>query len=247
MPVLPPTTLALNRRGFIKPPASLLNGLVSYHKLEEASGNRLDSSPSGATWTAVNNPGNAIGEAGYCLSLASVSSQYLYRASGPDSQLVKPCAYIVWFKITALPTANQYLLSKWQSGIGAEYGLRMNGTTNYIEWGISTSNGATLVWVTNSIIPTSGTWHMVYCGMNAAGLEFISLDNGAIATATPPAWRAGNAQLTVGADGWSTPASFWNGLIDEVGFWTRELTSAELSYLWNAGVGGKTYPFSDEP
>lgn len=33
------------------------------------------------------------------------------------------------------------------------------------------------------------------------------------------------------------------GLVDEVGFWDRELTEDEVSELYNAGINGKTYPW----
>ena len=34
------------------------------------------------------------------------------------------------------------------------------------------------------------------------------------------------------------------GLVDEVGFWNRTLADSEIKSLYNAGVSGKTYPFS---
>ena len=46
----------------------------------------------------------------------------------------------------------------------------------------------------------------------------------------------------IGYGGWTN--SYWNGQVDELGFWKRVLTSSERAVLWNSG-NGRTYPFGN--
>jgi len=53
---------------------------------------------------------------------------------------------------------------------------------------------------------------------------------------------AGNFTLGAIYSG-GTPEGFFDGMIDEVGVWSRLLTSDEVTTLYNAGAG-LSYPFS---
>lgn len=49
-----------------------------------------------------------------------------------------------------------------------------------------------------------------------------------------------SANFTIGNR--DTGSEFWNGAIDEVGFWSRALSQAEITQLYNGGAGLQ-YPF----
>ena len=56
----------------------------------------------------------------------------------------------------------------------------------------------------------------------------------------------GTADFALGALFIGTPSYHFDGLVDEVGFWKRVLTSQERTDLYNSG-SGLEYPFGSSP
>ncbi len=51
-----------------------------------------------------------------------------------------------------------------------------------------------------------------------------------------PGWTFRNTQFILGEAGTADSVSAWNGLIEEFGFWDREMSAAEIENLYARGI-----------
>ncbi len=108
---------------------------------------------------------------------------------------------------------NQVQLVMWGGGILWSVG----GTRNVI----STASGV-----------NDNKWHHIV-GTSDGSSYTLYIDNVSIGSNTPGTSTT-SAVSSIGSrpNGWGT-----SGIIDEVGIWEKELTSTEVSELWNSGDG----------
>jgi hypothetical protein len=214
---------------------SLLTDLVAYWKLEEASGTRVDSHSTYDLTNDHNTVAQGTGILGNCADFEATNSEGLNTGSdftvlGGGSALsmslwIKPESDQTGFRLVAgVNDAGIETFQFWKNGTGNQYGFRLAGTT---QGNIN---------IAESVIGT-GSWKHVVCtwGSNTMTLYVNNSSQGTASTtgtlrSTNPApfalgWRPDNN------DG------FFDGLIDEVGIWSRVLTSDEVSELYNAGAG----------
>lgn len=95
---------------------------------------------------------------------------------------------------------------------------------------------------------TSGVWyHCVFTYSASTNTKKIYVNNSEVASDTGSSLSglANGSEVDIGAYDNYDQYNF-NGIIDEVGYWTRALTSDEVSELYNSG-NGLAYPFSGEP
>lgn len=226
---------------------ALTDNLVSYYKLDEASGNATDSVGS----NTLTNNGTATYSAGKInngVSLASASSQYLQTAS-PTGLPTGASAFSVslWLKKTTNP------------GAGVKHGQVYFGTNAtrqlcYIVMDGNVGTGTQITFATfsddiNSVATiTTGTWYHIVATYDGSVTTKLYINGSLDTTRTLAAAlnvviNAGG--LIVGGDylNGTSVAGFDNGMIDEVGIWSRALTSTEITQLYNSGAGLQ-YPFS---
>lgn len=135
------------------------------------------------------------------------------------------------------------IVSKYMTaGNQREYELvySTSGGANEFRW-ICSTNGSDFPFVQSSSAPTTGTWYFIACDHNASSNDiWISVNGGA------PITQSHTAGVFNGTSGFSIGARTdlttpFDGLIDEVGFWKRDIRS-DLSVLYNSG-SGLAYPF----
>jgi hypothetical protein len=87
----------------------------------------------------------------------------------------------------------------------------------------------------------NGTWHHVICWHTAStGILSIAVDDGSAVNSGVVGSYASGTNFFIGAN---QGASEWfTGSVDEIGRWSRVLTPAERTSLYNSGTG-ITYPF----
>jgi hypothetical protein len=231
---------------------SLSAGLVAYWKLDEASGNAVDEI-SGHTLTntgtmpyaaALRNNGASFDGTAKYLSMTTPSALKTLGSGFTVSFWYKP----------SNTTATQRLVAN------------LNGNGNcFIYLGGSGSSPTTIGFILNGFAGayiaggaffTTGTWTHVVCVYDPKqpvaaerltawkdGIALINTNSGQ----DPPQYIAsGTADLCVGhQDG----ATFANGIMDELGIWSRPLSNQEIWILYNDGLSGagvpKTYPFTE--
>lgn len=223
---------------------ALTDQLVGYWKLDESSGNPVDSVGSrtltnNATVTfssgKVNNGANFNG-----------TTQYFSRAAETIG-VTNTWSVSCWFKVNA--TGAQEYLVRWRpAGGGDNNEIRFQkseldkfkmvvihelGTAS----GYKDYSGATTL--------STGVWYHAVATWDATLLKMYlnaAEDTPYTKTVDTLPVQTNDANRILGVGGWNAVV-FGNESMDEVGYWSRALTGAEVTELYNAG-SGLGYPFT---
>lgn len=151
-----------------------------------------------------------------------------------------------WIKFTSV-AATQKIIFK-DNGTLLEYKVLYDSSTSRITFSVSNDGTATTTVSANNFgAPSTGVWYLVHCWHDAANNQIGIAINGGTADTTSHTTGvyAGTGYFLLGGD---TVAStqFFEGLIDEVAFWKRVLTSQDRTDLYNSG-NALAYPFTPNP
>lgn len=242
--------------------STLTTGLVSYWELEEASGNRVDSHGSNDL-SAGNSPGNITGILGSGVDLENGSDQYLEITDAAQTGLdiTNDVSISAWIKLEQLPsTAGEsfVIVSKYKWTAGARsYQVHLTTADKLV----AAYYSPTVKYaqdVSNSAIVTGGdvgNWVHIVATIDSSAQDIKLYKNGSLVASTLDENGATSilnsaAPFTVGTffSGYESTAAF-DGGIDELGIWSKVLTSDEVSDLYNSGsglayeaaTGGSTY------
>lgn len=240
MPIQPSPTLSSNGLHGIMwglGGTTLLLGLDHYWTLNETSGVRADSVTT-ANLTDNNTVGYSAGVNDNAAAFVAASSESLSRGSfDPPSG---DCTISVWVNITT-NDANQRgflgLGTTWASDLYVSLYQFTDKRIRLLAG--DTAGGARVV---DSLLPAEYlTWHHVLATFVASTRVWTLYLDG----------DAGNAAAALATTAQTRTATLWLGRyvaaahltcsIDEVGIWSRVVTSAERATLYNSGVG-KFYP-----
>ena len=241
------------RRPFLSNNSSLYDRLVSYWRLDEASGAVRVDDFGGNNLANNNNVSQVAGKVGNASQFVSASEQSLSLASNASLQTGDiDFTFAGWVYLDSL-TTHRLILSKY-NGAGAasfEYWLLYNQTPNRFQFGVSdTGDGSDVTSVNADTLgaPSTATWYFVQAWHDAgSNVIQIRVNNaGADSAAHTGGVFAGTNVFRVGSDGPQT--GFMNGRLDAWGFWKRLLTTAELNFLYNGGNGLELFPWgADRP
>jgi hypothetical protein len=225
---------------------ALTDNLLSYWKFDESSGNASDS-VGGLTLT---NNGTATFTAGKINNCATLngSSQYFSNTDPASMDGMSQFSASFWLNPSSL-VVDQQPFTKWGTTLGTNQAWRFiieDHTGLKMGWNIGdgSSNGG----VYGSTTIGNSAWaHIVltWNGSLALGSRAKMYVNGSDVTTsdtTLATMLAGTADLIVGNRTGLPAGGYYNGSIDEVGVWSRALTSGEVSSLYNSG-SGLQYPF----
>jgi hypothetical protein len=211
----------------------LLNTLISYWKLDEASGARADSQ--GSNNLAANGaPAGVAGKINNGAQFVAASSQYLSIASNASLLVTSDFTFSLWVNLTAATVSFPFI--KDQAGVGTDYWLLYSASK--FTFGLVAVAGGPGVADTAATI-TTGTWYHLVCWYDSAtGQVYVRVNDAATtqSTAAPALIQTPGAPFTIGG-----PGAYADAIVDEVGFWKRKLTGAEITALYNGGAG---LPFS---
>lgn len=211
---------------------SLLTNLVSYWALNEASGNALDSHSTNDL-TDNNTVGSATGKVGNARDFEADNLELFTKADNADLSTGDIDFHLSGWVQFESQTSTRMIVMK---------GNDLNGTYEYCVFNFGGSlffrveSGAASVDVGSSSL-ANGTWYKFDAWHDSVNNQIgISLNNGTPVTASYSGGVTDNAQaFQIGND--SSLGRPHDGLIDEVGFWKRVLTSDERTDLYNAGNG----------
>lgn len=228
-----------------KPPSTLLNGLVSYWKLDEASGLRADST---GTNDLTDNAGvtQAVGKIGNAGQFTAASNNFLSHANNSSLQIGATSFTITCWVFLDDLAADHGLVSRWDTVAGQlEYTLEYNAAGgNRFKANLSTTGSNFPSVVADAFgAPSLSTWYFLLLSFDLPTTTVkIQVNNGAANTSNLGASIfAANQVFRIGRR--NAGGQNHSGRIDEVGFWKRILTASELAALYNGG-SGLTYPFS---
>lgn len=218
---------------------ALTDGLVSYWKLDEASGTRFDAVvATGNDLSDVNTVTSATGVIGDAAFFVNANNEQLSIADNASWTNIPGFTYTYWVNHTA-QVGIQGHISKDDGGASREFNLQTNGAglQGYV-WNQAGALGFVTTGATGLV---SGTWAFCVFSWDLATIRW-SKDLGVPLTAALVGTTVFNGTATFKIGGTNSAVQGMNGAIDEVGYWNRVLTAPELTELYNAGVG-LTYPF----
>jgi len=215
----------------------LLNGLVAYWKLDEASGAAVDAHAS-FDLTDVNSDIGAstthywLGGSARNTGTSPSDNTRLEWADAPENSPTGAFTITGWARIAVTGTIDyRYLVSKSANG-NMSFGLYYTDT--YLRWFISDS-GSGVGGSCQAAVPATGTpfrFAVGYDGVNA----FLRIDQGGRILRAQAGAYDGTAPFCLFglSDGYA-----WNvhrGQLDEVALWNRALTDEEIDVVF-AGIG----------
>jgi PKD repeat protein len=232
--------------GYVSNLSPLLTNLVSYWKLDEASGTAIDSHGIN-NLTDNNTVTSAAGKIGTARDFEKDNTEWLSCASNASLQTGDiNFTFSLWIKSESFGTV-QIILGKDNGGSSREYLLNYDtGSNRYALTLFPNGNatGAAAVFGNALGAPSVGVWYFIVVWHDSvANKIYMQINNGGIDEASISGTFVGTAQFILGALDNSGSRLPFDGLIDEVGFWKRILTPAERTALYNAG-NGLAYPFT---
>jgi hypothetical protein len=222
-------------------PSTLLNGLVAFWKLDEASGTRNDSVGSNHL-TDNNTVTQAAGKSGNAAQFTSANNESLSIADNTDLSTGDiDFTFGLWVYFDDVGS-NHVPLSKWNdTGPDYEYWLGLLGgvLTFYVRDAANTA----LDNIPSAASISVSTWYFIVIWHDSvANTINIQVNNGTPASKSYSAGvRNGTASFFIG--GQENLINYHSGRGEDVGFWKRVLTSDERTELWNGGAG-REHPFS---
>jgi len=232
--------------------STLNSNLVSYWKLDEASGTRVDSEPTGTPQdlTDNNTVTQVAGIVGNAAFFTSANTEWLSVADSTDLSVGdEDFTICAWVKLINL-TGDKIIASHWSTTPSNQRSwlLRLNSSIGKYEGAVSsdgTSAGVTTLADINFATPPTNAWHFVVFSHDSVNNQLkLSTNDG---TPVTLGYSAGvhdsTSTFDIGGRGTSGADPMW-GAIDEVGFWKRILTAAEITALYSAGAGKTCCPFT---
>lgn len=218
----------------IKNHSTLATSLVQYFDLEEASGTRYNLVGS-TNLSDGNTVGQATGKIGNCATFDGVN-EYLEYPSSSDFVLSGAAARSLsfWFKANDT-TGTQVIASAWGSGTAQNWIVYMVGSS--LRFGAEQNSNLF------STTVASGTWYHVIFLAKSDGSYQGYVNGSSVGTGTPSGTAAAAVVMRLGAQ--STGANAFQGEIEEFGWWQKELSTSEISDLYNSGNGLPYYDPED--
>jgi hypothetical protein len=206
---------------------SLLTGLVSYWNLNEPNGIRSDSAGTN-NLTDNGGVGSALGKQGNAASFVRANTEYL--STPIDRGAYTTISLALWFYVDA---------DFATTGI-ASWGIGTLDNNPFLIFQLDT--GTVRLFVDGGVRITTpviiGAWYHAVITYDGADWK-LYLDNDLKGTYTGAYGTLSGLILYLG----SGFQGYFDGRIDEVGFWDRALAGSEIAALYNGG-SGITYPFT---
>jgi Concanavalin A-like lectin/glucanases superfamily/Chaperone of endosialidase len=219
---------------------SYMTGMLAWWRMEEASGNRIDSVsglaliPQGTVAQIT----STTGRHGQAVKFNATAGTYL---SCPHTTQISAGAnqsftFAFWYLLDAALTSGAGLLCKGDSNAATtlEYEILYSSPLLYNRM----SNGSSQASATVTAPTATATWHFVVGWFDQSTLTMsLQVNNGTPGSAANTFGSYTTARdLQVGRRD-VTSAITMNGRIDNVMFWKRVLTAQERADLWNGGAG----------
>lgn len=231
----------------VKNHSTLPTNLVSYWSLEEASSTRYDAHASNdLAENGTGGVGQGTGKVDNCADFVRSDSDYLSISDASQSGLdiTGDISFSFWIKPDSV-VGDHFIISKgdWNTGTrDIAYSVWTDGYLRFRYSDDGTLNsGHNISYYSSSGAISAGSWQHVVITWTASTKTCLMYVNGSKQTAAG-AGTGGTSinnssdQFDMGRRLFSTP-SHWDGLLDEVGIWSKILSDSEVSDLYNSGDG----------
>lgn len=223
---------------------ALTDSLISYWKLDESSGNAIDSHGSNELVETAGTIAATTGKINGARDFEDGDTEYFTIADNASISTGDiDFTFCCWINAESL-AAQGRIIAKINAAVTVlEHQLFYSTVSSRFRFQVF--NGTSVVGTADwSAAPSTATWYFIVCWHDAAANTInIQVNDGTpVSNATTGAPADTAAAFSIGSlEGLA--GSYWDGLIDEVGFWKRTLTSGERTSLYNGGAG-LAYPFT---
>jgi len=203
----------------------LWNNLVAYY-----TGDNTPNDAKGTyNGTLVNGTTYATGKINNGFSFDGINDYVNIPTFGSTfSNNTSPHSYAAWIYPTNVTDNYNWIIQNGSGSKGTSMIINLNRLGFFFDGG----NGL----VTTPSVITVNTWNHVVCAYNGAGQVKFYVNGNLVGTSAASWTDAGGATGTyIGA--YVGAAYFFNGSIDEVGAWTKQLSATEVTELYNGGAG----------
>lgn len=220
--------------------STLPNGLISYWKLDEASGAAVDS-VGGNTLTDNNTVTSAAGKIGTARQFTAANSEWLSIVDNPALSIIGDLTMSAWVWLDT-KTGVRYIAGKnsLNSAVTIEYSLWYSNASDRFTF--SAGNGAAFhsaVANTFGAVATGAWNYVVGKHVNGATVQ-VSANGGAFdSVAHTTGIQDSGAAFRIGDDGGGA-GRFMDGRIDDLKLWNRVLTAGEIAEDYANGLAGRT-------
>lgn len=164
------------------------------------------------------------------------TNKSLSIATGLGVDLSGAHSVSMWVKVRTAPSAQIYMFSDWRS---------TTGTARYLQVAYQESGGKKLyidpsgsAFNVNSIDLGTSTWQHLVATVSAGGTVTVYLNGVSVGTGTRGTSTSTNNTYLGTDTGGGNPASIY---LDDVSFFSKELTAAEVSRIYNGELVGGFY------
>ena len=219
--------------------SSLITGLSYYWPMVEASGVRYDH-VGNKDLSDYNTAGVSAGPRSAAATFLAASNERLGRVSDADMRLGdEDYSISLWIKPASGAPSGNLICS--DNGSQRGFILSFITSTNTINFQHYAGNTSVVINLTTTNTAPDDVWAHIVVVNDSAGKEVTIYVNNSAESNTytgTPAEGAGNFDI-----GDRTPNAYpWSGAIAEVGIWHRQLTSSDVSTLYNSD-NGLSLPF----
>ena len=232
---------------YIAPDSSALTtSLNAYYRMDEASGNRSDSSGNGLTLTDNNTIASTTGHLGAnCADFTAANSEFGNHADASAYAFTTKLSINGWLYKDA-NSANESICGQWTYQTDGSWQLMCDSAGALFIYLATTSNDAgNTSGKTGNTFFSTGSWHMftvTYDGSvtgNASRLRLfldgcekeIATFNGTI----PSSLLDSAGDFVVGE--FAGLGRYWDSKMEHIGLWALQLSNAKIKALWNSGTG----------
>lgn len=233
---------------------ALTDNLISYWKCDETSGTTLDDAvtTNDLTTDGTVNQTGIIGKA-VDYERDSAQKSYIADASQTGLDITGDFSISAWIKLETIPSDDHWTITAKQSTEDETNGYYLIIFYND-KLRLGYGNGSVTTIITDSACFSAGdigNWVHVVVSVDVSAKTAVFYKNNSVqsssATATGADSVTGNAYpFSIGSKWKHTTSQYifnFDGLIDEVGIWSRILSAAEVGSLYNSGAGLQ-YPFT---
>lgn len=221
----------------VSKPSSLLTGLVGYWKLDESSGTAADSEGSNTGTVTGTVTQGATGKIGTAYTFIGGGSSYLNCGTDASLRITSAGSISAWiYQTSSGPYSTVVGNDDFDTDRhGYNFFVRADGTVSLELASASAAqsiNGGTI---------TNNAWHHIVATWDGSNVHIYidGVDGGAVSQTVTPTQNTSSFRIANASVG----TYDFTGTIDEVGVWSRALTSGEVTSLYNSG-SGKAYPFN---
>jgi hypothetical protein len=215
--------------------------LLAYYKLDESSGNRADAHGS-FTLTDNNTVLSATGIINSGSDHIKANNEYLSNTSFGASVSANDWSVSLWYNFPSVTGQTVFGLRP-SSGAANLIQIETDPTISQVRLIVRNSSNVTRKDYNNTTAPADAWNHIVVTRTGDTVEMYVNGSNASTTKSTNATLVMTSTARTLYIGAELSASNVADGVIDEVGFWNRLLTSTEVTELYNAGAG-LAYPFS---